>query len=165
MAHRGKASNGEASRGKAGRARGFDAGPMETGETGDSTPSRGVHQSAGRHSSGGRHRPAPQAPALPDHVANRMVRRAAVLCGVPTAIAMAIFVVSYLLVSKGVALIPPIVTIALSALFFLAGLLGLSYGVLSASWEDAPGSLLGWEHLGTNIGRLRQGARSRKAEP
>ena len=165
MAHRGKASNGEASRGKAGRARGFDAGQVDTGETGDATPSRSVHQSAGRSRSGGRHQPAPQAPALPDHVANRMVRRAAVLCGVPTAIAMAIFVVSYLLVSKGVAQIPPIVTIALSALFFLLGLLGLSYGVLSASWEDAPGSLLGWEHLGTNIGRLRQGARSRKAEP
>jgi hypothetical protein len=32
---------------------------------------------------------------------------------------------------------------------------GLSYGVLSASWEEAPGSLLGFEQIGVNITRLR----------
>jgi hypothetical protein len=36
------------------------------------------------------------------------------------------------------------------------GLLGLSYGVLSASWESQPGSLLGTEQLGLNIGRIKQ---------
>jgi hypothetical protein len=35
------------------------------------------------------------------------------------------------------------------------GVVGLSYGVLSASWEDAPGSLLGNEQIGVNISRLR----------
>ena len=164
MAHQGKAGSGKANSGKESRARGFDASPVETGETGGATPSRGGHQNAGPNRSGGRNQPAQPAPALPDHVANRMVRRAAVLCGLPTAVAMAVFVVSYLLVSKGVAHVPPIATIAVSALFFLVGLLGLSYGVLSASWEDAPGSLLGWEHLGKNIGRLRQGTRPRKVE-
>ena len=38
---------------------------------------------------------------------------------------------------------------------FLLGLLGLSYGVLSSSWEDAPGSLLGSEQIGLNVGRIR----------
>ena len=44
--------------------------------------------------------------------------------------------------------------------FFLLGLLGLSYGVLSASWEDAPGSLLGFEQIGVNIGRVRASVRA-----
>jgi hypothetical protein len=38
---------------------------------------------------------------------------------------------------------------------FFLGLLGLSFGVLSASWEEKPGSLLGTEQIGLNISRLR----------
>jgi hypothetical protein len=38
--------------------------------------------------------------------------------------------------------------------------LGLSFGVLSASWEDKPGSLLGTEQIGVNIGRLRSSIKS-----
>jgi hypothetical protein len=46
---------------------------------------------------------------------------------------------------------------------FLLGLLGLSYGVLSASWEDAPGSLIGSEQIVLNIGRLRQSVREMRS--
>jgi hypothetical protein len=64
--------------------------------------------------------------------------------------------VSYLLVSRGILDIPPAITLVTSGAFFLLGLLGLSYGLFSASWESQPGSLLGFEQIGVNISRLKQ---------
>ena len=93
--------------------------------------------------------------AIPPAVANRMARRVAIATGIPSVLGMATFVVSYLVVSKGLLDVPPAVTLVTSGGFFLLGLVGLSYGVLSASWEEAPGSLLGFEQLGLNISRLR----------
>ena len=92
---------------------------------------------------------------IPSYVANRMARRVAIATGTPTVLGMGSFIGSYLLVSKGVMDIPPGVTLLTSGGFFLLGLLGLSYGVLSASWEPGAGSLLGLEQIGLNIGRLR----------
>jgi hypothetical protein len=92
---------------------------------------------------------------IPDYVANRMARRVAVATGIPSILGMCTFVASYLLVSKGVLDIPPGITLVTSGGFFLLGLVGLSYGVLSASWEPGAGSLLGIEQIGLNIGRLR----------
>jgi hypothetical protein len=40
------------------------------------------------------------------------------------------------------------------------GVVGLSYGVLSASWEETAGSLLGMEQIGLNISRVRQSVRA-----
>ena len=45
--------------------------------------------------------------------------------GIPTIMGMSVFVVSYIIVTKNIAEIPPSSTIAISALFFLLGL-GLS---------------------------------------
>jgi len=92
---------------------------------------------------------------IPDQVANRMARRVALATGIPTLMGMAVFVGSYLLVSRKIADIPPSTTLLASGACFLLGLVGLSYGVLSASWEDAPGSLLGYEQIGLNMGRIR----------
>jgi hypothetical protein len=103
---------------------------------------------------------APRQQVIPDAVANRMVRRIAIATGTPTVLGMWVFVASYLLVSRGVLDIPPGLTLVGSGAFFLLGLLGLSYGVLSASWEDAPGSLLGFEQIGVNIGRVRASVRA-----
>ena len=93
--------------------------------------------------------------SIPPAVANRMARRIAIATGIPTLLGMSTFVGSYLLVSRSVLDIPPAVTLLTSGGFFLLGVLGLSYGVLSASWEDAAGSLLGLEQIGVNVGRLR----------
>ena len=93
--------------------------------------------------------------AVPPAVANRMARRVAIATGIPTLLGMATFVVSYFVVSKGLLEIPPAITLVTSGGFFLLGLVGLSYGVLSASWEVAPGSLLGIEQIGLNVSRLR----------
>lgn len=93
--------------------------------------------------------------AIPTAVANRMARRIAIATGVPTLLGMGTFIASYLVVSKGLLDIPPAITLVTSGAFFLLGVLGLSYGVLSASWEDGAGSLLGLEQIGVNVGRLR----------
>ena len=100
--------------------------------------------------------------AIPKDVANRMARRVAISTGVPSVMGMAVFVISYLLVSRGILDVPPSITLVVSGLFFLLGLAGLSYGVLSASWESQPGTLLGLEHLKPNLQRLRSSIRAQK---
>jgi hypothetical protein len=92
---------------------------------------------------------------IPDAVANRMARRIAIGTGIPTVMGMGVFIGSYLLVSRHILDIPPGATLAASGACFFLGVLGLSFGVLSASWEEQPGSLLGTEQIGVNIGRLR----------
>ena len=77
---------------------------------------------------------------------------------------MATFVVSYWLVTRQIMDVQPAVTLLVSGGFFLLGLLGLSYGLFSSSWLDAPGTLLGFEQIGVNIQRLRNGAVARRSE-
>ena len=89
-----------------------------------------------------------------------MARRIALATGIPSLLGMGVFVGSYLLISRGIADIAPGVTLVASGGCFLLGLLGLSYGVLSASWEEQPGSLLGQEQIGLNISRLRASIRN-----
>lgn len=100
---------------------------------------------------------------IPDAVANRMARRIAIGTGIPTVMGMGVFIASYLLVSRSILDIPPALTLLSSGACFLLGVLGLSYGVLSASWEEAPGSLLGLEQIGKNIERVRQSIRSMRS--
>lgn len=97
---------------------------------------------------------------IPEQVANRMARRIAFATGIPTLMGMGVFIASYLLVSRGIVDIEPVLTLVASGACFLLGLLGLSYGVLASSWEDAPGSLLGFEQVGVNIGRIRTSLRA-----
>lgn len=109
-----------------------------------------------------------RAQAIPDAVANRMARRIAVATGVPSVLGMGVFVGSYLLVSRQILDIPPGVTLAASGGCFLLGLAGLSYGVLSSSWETGAGSLLGFEQIPLNIQRIRdsiKGMRNNQAAP
>lgn len=101
-----------------------------------------------------------QQQAIPDAVANRMARRIAIATGIPTVMGMGVFIGSYVLVSRAILDIPPSLTLLASGGCFLLGLVGLSYGVLSSSWEDQAGSLLGFEQIGLNIGRLRQSVRA-----
>ena len=92
---------------------------------------------------------------IPKEVANRMARRIAITTGLPTFTGMSVFIISYLIVSRGIADIPPALTLLTSAICFLVGLLGLSYGILSASWENSPGTFLGLENIRPNIGRVK----------
>ena len=96
-----------------------------------------------------------QSNGIPKYVADRMAKRIFFTAGIPTLLGMSVFVVSYIIVTKKIAEIPPSSTIAISALFFLLGLGGLSYGILSASWDIAPGSFLGLENIPLNIQRAK----------
>ena len=92
---------------------------------------------------------------IPKYVADRMARRIFFTAGIPTIMGMSVFVVSYVLVTRNIAEIPPSSTIAISALFFLLGLAGLSFGILSASWDKEPGSFFGIENIPMNIQRAK----------
>ncbi len=92
---------------------------------------------------------------IPKAVANRMARRIAFTTGLPTLLGMGVFVLSYILIIKGITDVPPSVTLTSSAICFLIGIFGLSYGILSASWEDQAGSLLGIENIRPNISKMR----------
>lgn len=107
-------------------------------------------------------RPArPEGMAIPDVVSRRMAKRMALLCGAPSLLGISTFFVSYFLVSKDIVALPTAAVVLLSMGFFGLGVLGLSYGVISASWdEEHPGSLLGWSEFTLNLGRLTQAWRS-----
>jgi len=92
---------------------------------------------------------------IPKYVADRMARRIFFTAGIPTIMGMSVFIVSYIIVTRNIAEIPPSATIAISALFFLLGLAGLSFGILSASWDKEPGSFFGIENIPMNIHRAK----------
>ena len=96
-----------------------------------------------------------QSNGIPKYVADRMAKRIFFTAGIPTVLGMSVFVISYIIVTRKIAEIPPSSTIAISALFFLLGLGGLSYGILSASWDRAPGTFLGLENIPLNIQRAK----------
>ena len=96
-----------------------------------------------------------QSSGIPKYVADRMARRIFFTAGIPTIMGMSVFVVSYIIVTRNIAEIPPSSTIAISALFFLLGLGGLSFGILSASWDKEPGSFFGIENIPLNIERAK----------
>ena len=84
-----------------------------------------------------------------------MARRMAFFCGIPTVLGIATFVVSYFIVTKGIYKLPNAAVVLVSMLFFGLGVVGLSYGLLSASWdEERVGGLLGASEFSTNLGRL-----------
>ncbi|MBO8219048.1 PAM68 family protein [Prochlorococcus marinus] len=92
---------------------------------------------------------------IPKYIADRMARRIFFTAGIPTIMGMSVFILSYIIVTRNIAEIPPSATIAISALFFLLGLAGLSFGILSASWDKEPGSFFGIENIPMNIQRAK----------
>ncbi len=100
---------------------------------------------------------------IPDVVSQRMLQRMALFCGVPTVLGISTFISSYVVVSQGWFKLPNPVVVILSMGFFGLGVLGLTYGVLSASWdEEISGSKLGGREFATNLSRMTQAWRSGK---
>ncbi|EGJ29962.1 MULTISPECIES: PAM68 family protein [Moorena] len=103
--------------------------------------------------------------AIPDVVSKRMVRRMGLMCGIPSFLGIVTFVVSYLLITQVGVELPHVAVILVSMGCFGLGVLGLSYGVLSASWEeDIPGTFFGWQEFTTNLGRLTSAWRAAKTK-
>lgn len=93
---------------------------------------------------------------IPDVVGKRMLRRMAIFSGVPAFLGVATFFVAFYIISNGILEFPNAFVVAVSMLFFGLSVVGLSYGVLSASWEeDMEGSLVGMSEFSLNFGRMR----------
>lgn len=99
--------------------------------------------------------------SIPDVVSRRMVRRMALFCGIPSALGISTFFVSYFVITHDLVALPNAAVVLISMGFFGLGVIGLSYGVLSASWDEAiTGSALGWSEFTTNLGRMTEAWRS-----
>lgn len=95
------------------------------------------------------------ATAIPEVVSQRMLRRMLAFSGTPTLLGVATFFVSYGLIVKGDVDLPPYAVLLVTLGCFGLGVVGLTYGVLSASWdEDRPGDWLGLEEFKVNVGRM-----------
>lgn len=93
--------------------------------------------------------------AIPEAVSKRMVRRMAFFCGIPTGLGMSSFFVFYWIVSNEWLKIPAAAVGVTSLGLFGLGVLGLSYGILSTSWdEDRVGGWFGTQEFKTNFGRM-----------
>jgi hypothetical protein len=100
---------------------------------------------------------------IPEEVNRRIIRRAALFCGVPTALGLSTFIISYFLVSKHIVDLPTSAVVLLSMLFLGMGVLGLSYGAISASWDvGRVGSWWGYAEFRTNFGYLTQAWKSQQ---
>ncbi|MDG2990747.1 PAM68 family protein [Candidatus Synechococcus calcipolaris G9] len=100
---------------------------------------------------------------IPDAVSRRMVSRMAVCSGIPTLLGFVTFPLCYVIVQQHWLELPNVAVVAMSLVLFGLGAIGLSYGVLSASWEeDQAGSFWGWEEFRLNFGRVISGWRSPK---
>jgi hypothetical protein len=95
--------------------------------------------------------------AIPEVVSQRMIRRVAGFCGIPTALGITSLIVSYLLVTLADIQLPPIAVLLVNMGLFGLGVVGITYGVLSASWdEETPGTFLGFDEFSTNWGRMSE---------
>lgn len=94
---------------------------------------------------------------IPDEVNRRIVRRAALFCGIPTGLGISTFVVSYIIVSRHIFELPTSAVVLVSMLFLGLGVVGLSYGAISASWDEGRiGSWWGGEEFSKNFGYLKE---------
>jgi hypothetical protein len=83
-----------------------------------------------------------------------MLKRMAIFCGAPTALGVSSFFISYFLVTQGINL-PHVAVLLVSLGCFGLGVVGLSYGALSTSWDETEtGSLLGIPEFRLNVRRM-----------
>ena len=96
--------------------------------------------------------------AVPEIVANRMIGRIAAFFGIPVFGGLAIFVGAYFYGKSTDTVIQPSVIAYATQAPFVLGLIGITYGIMSASWEpENDGSLLGIDEFKINLQRVRDG--------
>ena len=101
--------------------------------------------------------------AIPDVVSKRMGKRMAVFCGIPSTLGMSSLFIFYWLKMKEVVELPPYLALAVSFGFLGLGVLGLSYGLFSACWdEDRAGSLMGFDEFKVNLERTKDAWKASK---
>lgn len=93
----------------------------------------------------------PEAGVIPEVVTNRMISRMGFSVGIPLFIGLLFFPFFYYL-KVGLKIdVPTWVPFIVSFFFFGTALLGVSYGIVSSSWDPLrEGSLLGWNEAQKN---------------
>jgi len=98
------------------------------------------------------------AAAIPEKVAQRMGKRMLPFVGIPLFGTIASFVGFWYMATYQDLEFQPALVATTSTVFLVVGLLGITYSVLSASWDDdREGSGLGLDEFSKNIDSLKQG--------
>lgn len=93
----------------------------------------------------------PEDDVVPEVVTNRMLKRITFTVGIPFAVGIAFFGLYYYLKAVKKVDIPEWLPLFTSLLTFGSSGAGITYGVLSASWDPKrEGSLLGWKEAQLN---------------
>jgi len=93
--------------------------------------------------------------AIPRAVSQRMIRRVAAFCGIPTLLSISTLIISYLILTYTKVVLSPVIVLLLSLGFFGLGFVGITYGAISASWEEnRTGGIIGLQEFSTNWGRV-----------
>ena len=93
-----------------------------------------------------------QTQGVPEIVTDRMLRRVGMFCGAPLALGFACGPTYYFFKAVKHVDVPPQVFFAASTLTFGAALFGISWGILSASWDPREeGTFWGGEEFKTNV--------------
>jgi Photosynthesis affected mutant 68 len=102
---------------------------------------------------------------IPEVVSQRMIRRVLVFCGIPVVMGVLVFVVSYLAIANHWFKVANTLVLLTSMGCLGLSVLGLTYGILSACWEEdgnIKGSLLGVAEFKINFGRMADAYRASK---
>ncbi|PIA33628.1 hypothetical protein AQUCO_04100208v1 [Aquilegia coerulea] len=102
---------------------------------------------------------------IPEVVTNRMMKRVGLSVGIPLFVGLLFFPFFYYL-KVGLKIdIPTWVPFIVSFIFFGSALLGVSYGIVSSSWDPMrEGSLLGWNEAKRNWPVFWQSLRGRSGK-
>lgn len=112
----------------------------------------------------GQKRAAPSS-VIPKVVSNRMIRRVGIFSGIPTLLAFLTIPTSYFVTEQGWIDFPSTVVLFVSISLLALGLVGVSYGIISASWdEEIKGSALGISEFRLNLGRIQERRQIQKEE-
>jgi len=85
----------------------------------------------------------PSVGAVPEIVADRMIGRIAAFFGIPVFGGLAIFVGAFFYYKKYDVVVPPTIIAYATQLPFVLGLLGITYAIVSSSWDEVSDDLVG----------------------
>ncbi|CAM9428334.1 unnamed protein product [Discosporangium mesarthrocarpum] len=102
----------------------------------------------------------PNAGVVPEVVANRMLKRMIPFFILPVVSGVGVFVSYFILAKKYDFEVQPTTVAITTQLPFFIALVGITYAILSASWdEDREGSFLGFDEVKSNLGNIFDGLR------
>lgn len=132
--------------------------PAESGVARPSSQAKSTPAKSAKETKPAKRRNTREEAAIPEVVSQRMLSRMAVLAGTPLLMGLGTFISSYFIITHDLFRLPHTAVLIVSMGFFGLSVLGLSYGVLSASWdEEIQGTILGWQEFKLNLGRMQEG--------